>query len=226
MVQERPKRGRGNGTGGRGWPGKRALIAALALHLVVGLLLIEWWRPAAEPERRAVSVALLATEKLPSKEALDMPALPAPRPSAVALPTPEPAPPPPEPPHDEKTTASPPPRLDEAKPPIPPTVKPIAPSPRKKAPETAEQPKRVVRTGPPEATPLAALMPGVAVYDVVVDAHGQIRSVTLAHSSGTTSFDASGEAMIRNGIGFQPPADAGPEPQVFTVTIAFTPEGR
>jgi TonB family protein len=84
----------------------------------------------------------------------------------------------------------------------------------------------VVRAGPPEATAVAVPMPGVAVYDVVVDARGQIRSVTLAHSSGTTSFDASGEAMIRNGIGFEPPANAGPEPQVFTVTIAFTPEGR
>jgi TonB family protein len=69
-------------------------------------------------------------------------------------------------------------------------------------------------------------MPGVAVYDVVVDARGEIRSITLAHSSGTTSYDASGEAMIRNGIGFEPPAGAGSDLRVFTVTIAFTPEGR
>ena len=210
--------------GRRGWPGKRALVAALALHLALGWLLIDWWRPAPEPEQRAVSVALLATESLPAKEPLAMPALPPPRPSSAALPAPEPAPPPPEPSRDEKTAASlplpsPPPPPDATKPSSPPAVKPIAPSARRKVPAPPEQPKRVVREGPADAATPGVPMPGVAIYDVVVDARGQIRSVTLAHSSGTTSFDASGEAMIRNDKSFE-------QPGVFTVTIAFTPEGR
>jgi TonB family protein len=203
------------------------------------LLLIDWWRPAPHPEERAMPVALVATATLPSKEPLAMPALPSPHPFPAAVPTPEAAPlapasdarvqPPPEP-SEEKTAAppaaSPPPQPEAVKPPSPPAVKPIAPSSRKKAPAPPEQPKRVVREAPADAPASGVPMPGVAVYDVVVDARGKIRSVTLAHSSGTTSFDASGEAMIRNGIGFEPPADGGSGPQVFTVTIAFTPEGH
>lgn len=171
-----------------------------------------------------MAVALVATESLSAKEPLQMPALTQPRPSAATLPAPEPAPPPPAPASDEKTATfaappspSPPPRLDEPK---PPAAKPIAPS--KKPRVAVEPPKPVVRQSATPSDPT----PGVAVYDVVVDARGQVRSVTLAHSSGTTSFDASGEAMIRNGIGFEPPADAGRDLHFFTVTIAFTPEGR
>ena len=212
--------------GGRGWPGRRALIAALALHLALGLLLIDWWRPAPAPEQRTLAVTLLATEKLPGKEPLAMPALPPPPPSPAALPAPAPAPtpPPPEPSHEEEAAASTPPplppppsRLDPTKPPNPAAVKPVAPSARKKAPAPAQPPKRVMREA--DGRTPADPKPGVAVYDVVVDARGQIRSVTLAHSSGTTSFDASGEAMIRSDKSFE-------QPGVFTVTIAFTPEAR
>ena len=217
------------GTGRRGWPGKWALIAALALHLTLCLLLIYWWRPAPEPEQRAVAVALVETESLAAKEPLAMPALPPPRPSSAALPTPEPAPLPPVPASDEKAAAftappapSPAPRIDDAKPSSPPPAPKPTPSSSKKPRIPAERQKPVVHERGASSGP----MPGVAVYDVVVDAGGQIRSVTLAHSSGTTSYDASGEAMIRNGIGFEPPADQGSDLHVFTVTIAFTPEGR
>lgn len=186
-----------------------------------------------------MAVALVATETLPSKEPLAIPALPSPHPFPAALPTPEAAPPPPasnarvppspEPASEEKTAAppaaSPPPQLEVAKPPSPPAAKPIAPSSRRKAPAPAEPPKRVVREAPADGTASGVPMPGVAVYDVVVDARGQIRSVTLAHSSGTTSFDAMGEAMIRNDKSFEQP-DPSRDIRVFTVTYSFTPEGR
>jgi TonB family protein len=234
MVRRRRDRSQGSGKGARGWPGNRALVAALALHVALGLLLIDWWRPAPEPEQHAVAVALVATEKLPAKEPLGMPALPQPRRSSATLPTPEPTPPaseqpvapPPERAGDDKTATftappapSPPPRLDSLKPPSSPAAKPTAPGSSKKPRVPVEPPKAVVREG---ATP-SALAPGVAVYDVVVDARGQIRSVTLTHSSGTTDYDASGEAMIRNG--YPLPASDGPDLHV-PVSIAFTPEGR
>jgi hypothetical protein len=173
-----------------------------------------------------VAVALVATERLPAKEPLQMPALASPHPSAAMLPAPEPPPPPPAPASDEKTAAftappspSPPPRLDEPK---PLAAKPTAPS--KKPRVAVEPPKPVVRQSATPSEP----MPGIAVYDVVVDARGQVRSVTLVHSSGTTSIDASGEAMIRSrsGTGFDLCPDAGPNLNVFTCTIALTPEGR
>ena len=178
-----------------------------------------------------MAVALVATERLPAKEPLQMPSLPQPRPSAATLPAPEPAPPPPAPASEEKTATftappapTPPPRLDGLKPPSPPAAKPAALSSSKKPRVPVEPPKPVVREGATPSDP----MPGVAVYDVVVDARGQVRSVTLAHSSGTTSIDASGEAMIRSrsGTGFDLCPDAGPDLNVFTCTIALTPEGR
>lgn len=174
-----------------------------------------------------MAVALVATEKLPAKEPLRMPALPQPERSPATLRAPEPTPLAPS--DDEKTAAftppalAPPPRLDDVKPPSPPAAKPTAPSSSKKPRVPVERPKPVVHEG---ATP-SDLMPGVSVYDVVVDARGQIRSVTLTHSSGDTSYDASGEAMIRNGSmgGFEPSADAGRDLHV-PVTFTWAPEGR
>ena len=100
-------------------------------------------------------------------------------------------------------------------------MKPTAPSSSKKPRVPVERPTPAVRVAPSD------LMSGVSVYDVVVDARGQIRSVTLTHSSGDTIYDARGEAMIRNGSmgGFEPFTDAGRDLHV-PVTIAWAPEGR
>jgi TonB family protein len=239
----------------RGWPGKPALAAALALHLALAALALDWARRNEPPaaDQRTLPVTLVLAETPPPQAPPEEHAPPPPRPAAPpapgsegaapGAPLPEPpavarapalkpaAAPPDAAPSAPATAPSPPP--DPAPPtrgrkPLPGAAKPTPPGTVKKAETPGERPKRetheaATSKAPPSREPRA----GVAIYDVVVDASGKIRSITLAHSSGTTSFDASGEAMIRNGMGFEvPPADPWQEQRLFTVSIAFTPEDR
>jgi TonB family protein len=213
----------------RGWPGKPALAAALALHVALATLAVRWASRHEPPtaDERPVPVTLVLTETRRPQDLPEERTPPLPRPAAPAVPDPEraaPAAPPPGAAAEAPAPSPPPERAPPARAgkPLPAATKPAPTGTVKKAEAPArERPKREAHEGAPSNAP------GVAVYDVVVDASGKIRSITLARSSGTTSFDASGEAMIRNGIGFEvPPADPSQEPRLFTVSIAFTPEER
>jgi len=220
--------------GRRGWPGGRALAAALTLHLALLALAfhLAGQHEAPTADERAMPVMLVLTDTPLPENRTDEPM---PTPPAPTLRPAEPVANPPDATPSEQSAAltppqpePPPPARVEGEKQLPGPAKPT-PGAGKKAGSPGERPKRWARehaaasNAPAPAAPKA----GVAVYDVVVDASGQIRSITLAHSSGITSFDASGEAMIRSGMGFEaPPADQSQELRLFTVSIAFAPEER
>jgi hypothetical protein len=63
----------------------------------------------------------------------------------------------------------------------------------------------------------------VAVYEVLVDAFGNIRDVVLMQSSGVRSFDEAGEKMIYSGMTVLP---ASHEMSALRVTLHFSRESR
>ena len=61
----------------------------------------------------------------------------------------------------------------------------------------------------------------VAIYDVLVDAAGNVHDVVLTRSSGVRSFDEAGKKMIYDGIALpQPSREIG----AVRVTLRFSPE--
>lgn len=191
-----------------GWPQRRALAAAMMLHAaIIACAIIDWHRPASAPAAELVPVRLVMApspgpelepglvSETGSAAAIGEPALPDTPPPLASVATEE-GPPPPPPVVVEEPKAASEPMADgaESKPLPPPRAKPKAP-PRKA--------RVAARTDPPKDKPPPAAepaTPGVAVYHVLVAANGDIRSITLARSSGTKAFDDAGIEVVRNTI--------------------------
>ncbi len=184
-----------------GWPQRRALAAAMMLHAaIIACAMFDWRAPVAVPPPEPVLVRLVtaspptpeAARPFPLEdgfsEAVSESVLPdAPSPPADDISKHETSSPPSPEPMREST--------DHKPLPPPPRAKPVAHLPPKgRLSARTDQPKDRPR---PASDPS---MPGVAIYRVLVGANGDIRSITLAQSSGKSVLDEAGIEVVRNTV--------------------------
>jgi TonB family protein len=228
------------------------IIAAALLHLAVFLWLVLDWRLAIPPsEPKAVPVRLVLAVPQPEPEPTPPQPKPQYResgkdeqttaPPASEQPSPEPTAPPPSTPRSElgspeRRESS----TDKAAPSAPRKEAAVtrAPHPEAQRPIEIQPGDRDLRGDPylnrlrdliarhwivpKAASKLGLPLEGVAVYTIIIDPRGNLKSVALKRSSGVPVLDEAGERMLREAAPFPPPPPDFPGtdwPIVWTVSL-------
>lgn len=212
------------------------LMAALLHGAAASITFIQWDHAITLEPAAPIPVILIIEPRLPevkSAQAIAVEPVSAPRPTSASEREPTPSPTPP----NEEAAASASGNIDEM------AGAREEPSPsnidsdgrdkngdRSSTTDTDSTPKSVSTTALATApgkkakkTRQARSAEPVAVYDVVIDAAGNIQSVALAHSSGVRSFDEAGRNMIYHGIGLPRSPD---EATALKVTLHFTRDNQ
>ena len=188
----------------KGWPSRRALAAAVALHVAVLIaMLLPQQHTFSRSSIHALSVNLVFAPALPSADRGEATAAIIPPNDAtdvlagteVANAT-----------ADMATTIP-----DSDRIPLESATKPQHSSETTHAPVLPDRKAKKKRQVPAH----------VAIYDVLVDAAGNIRDVVLTRSSGVPSFDEAGKKMIYDGIALPPSTH---DTNAVKVTLHFSRE--